>query len=938
MIIEKVNIKSHGKLNNTELDFSPSLNIIYGENEAGKSTLQNFILAMLYGPLRPDLKQKKYEDDVVIKKPWNGGEWGGQLVFRLDSGERYEVIRNFDKKTVQIFDEFGNDIANDFGILRNGDSNFAEELLGINKTIFKDTVFISQNMVDSLSDRKNLKNKIQAIVSTGTEEISLKLAIEKLDDALNRIGTPQALRKPLGESIYLLNELEYELEESKEIFKHISEKLEELQSLKERLKELNEEERDLEYSHLFFKQKELKERIEEIERIESTVEKLNSSIRDERIIEIDENDFQEAVKLNTKRGQISERIEELKSKHDEYESEIDKLKKSLPFYAGSVDEIIDELDGLSSTLKAKNASLETVQGSIEELSKSRENLSQELSKISNFALVSEKDVEDVLKAETRKQYYEEWLRAKREKIEINNEKIKMLENYEKSKKRKSAALLLLGLVFSFMPIFGFPVAIIFPGVLLIISSLVYFKLASKVGEIKLLRREVNEIQAEINSQSYKDFSRDLFDKLGVSSKKEFIVKYNQYKEISEKIRSIDEEIEKLLNKSKEIKYEIKSLIDDVLATISKLGIDTSSIGDMAEITEVLGKLDSIVNNTLQNLKLISKKNQLLTTTVSQHNEIKKELEQLYDTLKRVEDELAKILRKYSVESFEDLKEAYNTYIQFSDTLSEIRRLNAKKSGLLGGKKVEDLKHDLEKIEAEFKKFDGENVNLITNEDIETSLKNVRQKIAQLREKIKENEGEITTLEKNYKPVQEIEERIEELKTKVDSLKIGRRALEIAKSVLIEAERDFTRDFVRVLNERISPIAKLITNRYDDVRVDDDLDINVRDPEYMRFAECSQLSRGAIDQIYFILKVAIAEMLTKDYESLPLILDDIFANYDPWRLEKALDFLTELAQKFQVIFFTCHKEQVHSLIELANKKGLNITSKDVGEFKLMVAQS
>jgi uncharacterized protein YhaN len=208
----------------------------------------------------------------------------------------------------------------------------------------------------------------------------------------------------------------------------------------------------------------------------------------------------------------------------------------------------------------------------------------------------------------------------------------------------------------------------------------------------------------------------------------------------------------------------------------------------------------------------------------------------------------------------------------------------------------------------------------------------------LREKIKENEGEITTLEKNYKPVQEIEERIEELKTKVDSLKIGRRALEIAKSVLIEAERDFTRDFVRVLNERISPIAKLITNRYDDVRVDDDLDINVRDPEYMRFAECSQLSRGAIDQIYFILKVAIAEMLTKDYESLPLILDDIFANYDPWRLEKALDFLTELAQKFQVIFFTCHKEQVHSLIELANKKGLNITSKDVGEFKLMVAQS
>ena len=49
MIIEKINIKSFGMLTDMTLEFSPTINVIEGQNEAGKSTIAAFIKYMLYG-------------------------------------------------------------------------------------------------------------------------------------------------------------------------------------------------------------------------------------------------------------------------------------------------------------------------------------------------------------------------------------------------------------------------------------------------------------------------------------------------------------------------------------------------------------------------------------------------------------------------------------------------------------------------------------------------------------------------------------------------------------------------------------------------------------------------------------------------------------------------------------------------------------------------
>ena len=49
MKIKELRLKNFGKFINKEIHFSDGMNVIYGENESGKSTLYTFIRAMLFG-------------------------------------------------------------------------------------------------------------------------------------------------------------------------------------------------------------------------------------------------------------------------------------------------------------------------------------------------------------------------------------------------------------------------------------------------------------------------------------------------------------------------------------------------------------------------------------------------------------------------------------------------------------------------------------------------------------------------------------------------------------------------------------------------------------------------------------------------------------------------------------------------------------------------
>ena len=49
MKIKELKINGFGKLENKEIELKDNINVIYGKNEAGKSTLLKFITGMFYG-------------------------------------------------------------------------------------------------------------------------------------------------------------------------------------------------------------------------------------------------------------------------------------------------------------------------------------------------------------------------------------------------------------------------------------------------------------------------------------------------------------------------------------------------------------------------------------------------------------------------------------------------------------------------------------------------------------------------------------------------------------------------------------------------------------------------------------------------------------------------------------------------------------------------
>lgn len=130
-----------------------------------------------------------------------------------------------------------------------------------------------------------------------------------------------------------------------------------------------------------------------------------------------------------------------------------------------------------------------------------------------------------------------------------------------------------------------------------------------------------------------------------------------------------------------------------------------------------------------------------------------------------------------------------------------------------------------------------------------------------------------------------------------------RALELAVEELQKAAQVTAGSMERSMSRRASEMFSAITDgKYRSLETDRQRGITVWDGE--RKIPAGRLSRGTVEQIYFCIRMAAAEILTE--EPLPLILDDVFAFYDDKRLESVLKWLS--GQEKQVIIFTCHSRE------------------------------
>lgn len=210
MKINSIKINSYGKLKDKNFDLE-KLNIIYGKNESGKSTILNFILNLFFNISKN--KDGKNISDFEKYFPWSENDFSGKIIYQLDNNKKYDVFRDFNKKNPQIFDENGMDISKNYNIDKKIGNLFFQDQVNIDKKTMLSTVVASQNEIKIDNTTQNLLiQKIANIVESGEEDVSYKNAINKLDKLLlSEVGTRKSQNRPINISIEKLNNYEKEL-------------------------------------------------------------------------------------------------------------------------------------------------------------------------------------------------------------------------------------------------------------------------------------------------------------------------------------------------------------------------------------------------------------------------------------------------------------------------------------------------------------------------------------------------------------------------------------------------------------------------------------------------------------------------------------------------------------------------------------------------------
>ena len=207
MKIKKIKINSFGNLEDKEIDLSDNINIIYGKNEAGKSTLLKFITNSFYGTSKN--KKGRAFSDYDRYKPWGKEDFSGKIIYELDNHEQYEVFREFGKKNPKIYNSNMEDVSKNYNIDKNLGSQFFYEQTKVDEQTFLSTIASMQQEVKLDKGSQNvLIQKMANIAGTGEDNVSYKRAIDKLyKKQLDEVGTYRSQGKPINIAQNKLNEL-----------------------------------------------------------------------------------------------------------------------------------------------------------------------------------------------------------------------------------------------------------------------------------------------------------------------------------------------------------------------------------------------------------------------------------------------------------------------------------------------------------------------------------------------------------------------------------------------------------------------------------------------------------------------------------------------------------------------------------------------------------
>lgn len=890
MIIKKINIIAFGGIKNKEINFNEGMNLVYGENEAGKSTIQSFIKVWLYG--FSNYRGKDYSLNERIKyTPISGEIISGELYIEFEN-RQYIIRRTFGKSKKE-------DISIIIDAITGEEVSYIPKeepgkyFLNINRATFVNTLFISQLGVSVKKDKEEeILDKLSNSIGVEDGQVSIDIAFKKLDKYKKSLSN---IRK--NGQIDILNDkysnLLSERYEAYKLSNHNLDNEEKLIRLNEEKISINNEIRNLDIYKKFLKksklQKEFHEitqyfkRREELKNKESSIRKLltyKNEVINYRFIK----DLREEYNLYLRLLDLSKEEEEnIISKEIEFKS----LKKPLAKYE-YINRLPENVLNILENLKIKNEVLKekvNINKSIENEISFLEFKKAEAKKfIGDTAFIKDfrEDIEKVINK------YEEKLKELKYLVEIGINKNNNIFTFS------ILGIFILSLVLGIIiksKMLSFLLYII-SGVsisTLLVSILLNKSVKANNRKVELIKNNINEIEKELEYYC---------DKININNYTELFKKlklYDDYIKLQEKINDKIKEklsqrellsLDKALNEYKEVNEKIEDYLR--VSSMSSLEELISNIKEYKYESKEFISLEVEINNLKNNL------NKTMEQLVLRENKIRKNLSLIgFENIDILE--INEVLNK--------LENKLNLRDQINKDLASVEEAYL---ALTKGKNIDLIKEELSDIINIDFTFSYEN-----EEQIDDVMKSKNLRLVEVEKEIKDIEYEIKNRFNGKRTIPTIEEEVKEVENELIERKKQLKASTIAIDTLNEAYQEIRGSFGPILNKNVVLSFENFTNgKYTDVMVSDNYEMKVRNKNSIMKSE--KLSNGANDQLYLSLRLAFIEMIFKG-KDISLYLDDAFVQYDDKRIEKTIKYLIKENFK-QCILFTCQNRERSILIK------------------------
>ena len=236
MRFESIHAFAFGPFRDATLKLAPGMNVIFGANEAGKSTWHSAIYAGLCGMRRGRGRPTRHDLDFESRhRPWEGDEWQVGALIELADGRRIMLRHDLAGKV--------DSSARDAVIAR---KDYSSEIifdgspdgacwLGLNRESFLHTACVRQSEILSVSQgADSMQEALQAAADTASRDATAARALDLLDDYRNKeMGSERARTKPLARSRARVDAAERAVSQARHARAEYERRCEELRHLEE---------------------------------------------------------------------------------------------------------------------------------------------------------------------------------------------------------------------------------------------------------------------------------------------------------------------------------------------------------------------------------------------------------------------------------------------------------------------------------------------------------------------------------------------------------------------------------------------------------------------------------------------------------------------------------------------------------------------------------